>query len=125
GVNATQIANNLNISLSSSEQVAPNFWTDPSSGIPYYLAVQTPEPEINSVNALNNTPVSAALPAESSPVPGLLSHVATLKRPSVPTNSNQANVQPTYDVYASVQGRDLGSVSDDINKVVASLQKQL
>ncbi|HEY1983736.1 MAG TPA: efflux RND transporter permease subunit [Xanthobacteraceae bacterium] len=125
GLNAMTVANNINVSLSSSEQVAPNFWTDPSSGIPYYLAVQTPEPEINSVNALNNTPVSAALPAGSSPVPGLLSNVATLKRTSVPTNSNQANIQPTYDVYSSVQGRDLGSVSDDINKIVASLQKQL
>jgi multidrug efflux pump subunit AcrB len=125
GLNAMTIANNINISLSSSEQVAPNFWTDPSSGIHYYLAVQTPEPDVNSVNALNNTPVSASLPATGSPVPGLLSNVATLKRTSVPTNTNQANIQPTYDVYASVQNRDLGSVSDDINKVVASLKKEL
>src|SRR5713226_8783885 len=44
GLNASQIATNLNISLSSSEQVTPNFWTDPKSGRPYYLAVQTPEP---------------------------------------------------------------------------------
>ena len=46
------------------------------------------------------------------PVPGLLSNVATLKRDSVPTNTNQTNIQPVYEVYASVQGRDLGSVSD-------------
>ena len=43
GLTATQIANNLNVSLSSSEQVSPNFWTDPSNGIPYYLVVQTPQ----------------------------------------------------------------------------------
>ena len=43
GLTANAIANNLNISLSSSEQVAPNFWTDPANGIPYYIAVQTPE----------------------------------------------------------------------------------
>jgi multidrug efflux pump subunit AcrB len=43
GLNAQSIANNINISLSSSEQVTPNFWTDPASGIPYYIAVQTPE----------------------------------------------------------------------------------
>src|SRR4030081_2235841 len=61
GLNATTIANNLNISLSSSEQVAPNFWTDPASGIPYYLAVQTPEPRVSSVNDLANTPVSSTL----------------------------------------------------------------
>src|SRR5215471_14485450 len=43
GLNANTIATNVNVSLSSSEQVTPNFWTDPKSGIPYYLAVQTPE----------------------------------------------------------------------------------
>jgi multidrug efflux pump subunit AcrB len=125
GLNASTIANNLNISLSSSVQVSPNFWTDPSSGIPYYLAVQTPEPKVSSLNDLKNTPVSAALPATGSPIPGTLSNVATLTRTSVPTNANEANVQPTYDVYASVQDRDLGSVARDINRVVAGLQKQL
>jgi multidrug efflux pump subunit AcrB len=57
--------------------------------------------------------------------PGLLSNVATIKRGSVPTNSNQTNIQPVYDVYASLQGRDLGSISADIDKVVADLQKEL
>jgi multidrug efflux pump subunit AcrB len=126
GLNASTVANNINISLSSSEQVAPNFWTDPSNGIPYYIAVQTPEPKVNSINALNNTPVSTSLPGNgSSPIPGLLSNVATLTRTTLPTNTNQANIQPTYDVYASVQDRDLGGVAKDINKAVADLQKQL
>ncbi len=51
--------------------------------------------------------------------------MATFQRDSVPTNLNQTNIQPAYDIYASVQGRDLGSVSDDINKIVAELQKEL
>jgi multidrug efflux pump subunit AcrB len=125
GLNASTIANNINISLSSSEQVAPNFWTDPSSGIPYYLAVQTPERDVNSLNALANTPVSASLPATGSPIPGLLSNVATIARTTLPTNTNQANIQPTYDVYASAQDRDLGSVAHDIDGAVTTLQKQL
>src|SRR6201992_1859505 len=61
GLNADTIATNVNVSLSSSEQVTPNFWTDPKSGIPYYLAVQTPENRIRSLNALGNTPVSTTL----------------------------------------------------------------
>ncbi len=125
GLNASTIASNINISLSSSVQVSPNFWTDLTSGIPYFLAVQTPEPRLSSLNDLGNTPVSAALPVNGNPVPGLLSNVATFARASVPTNTNQSNIQPTYDVYASVQGRDLGSVAGDINRVVADLQKQL
>jgi multidrug efflux pump subunit AcrB len=125
GLNAQSIANNINISLSSSEQVPPNFWTDPASGIPYYIAVQTPEHLVSSLGELANTPVSTALSAAGPPIPGLLSNVATFTRDSVPTNSNQTNIQPVYEVYASVQGRDLGSVSDDIGKIVADLQKQL
>jgi multidrug efflux pump subunit AcrB len=125
GLNANTIATNVNISLSSSEQVTPNFWTDPKTGIPYYLAVQTPENRVSSLNDLGNTPVSSVISAGGVTVPGLLSNVATLKRDSVPTNTNQSNIQPVYEVYASVQGRDLGSVSDEISKIVAELQKQL
>jgi len=125
GLNANSIATNVNVSLSSSEQVTPNFWTDPASGIPYYFAVQTPEHKVSSLNDLSNTPVSTAITATGTPVPGVLSNVATFKRQSVPTNTNQTNIQPVYEVYASVQGRDLGSVSDEISKIVAELQKQL
>jgi multidrug efflux pump subunit AcrB len=125
GLNASTVATNINVSLSSSVQVSPNFWTDLSSGIPYYLAVQTPERQVNSLNALRNTPVSTSLAQSGQVVPGMLSNVATFKRDTVPTNSNQSNVQEVYDVYASVQGRDLGSVAADINKVTGDLQKKL
>jgi multidrug efflux pump subunit AcrB len=125
GLNAQAVANDVNISLSSSEQVTPNFWTDPTNGIPYYIAVQTPEHLVNSLGALHNTPVSTAIASNGPPIPGLLSNVATFHRDSVPTNLNQTNIQPVYEVYASVQGRDLGSVSDDISKITAELQKEL
>ena len=113
------------MSLSSSEQVAPNFWTDAKSGIPYYLAVQTPEPQVASLNSLTNTPVSTSLSPHGNPVPGMLSNVATLTRTAMPTNANQANIQPVYEVYANLQGRDLGSVAGEIDKIVAGVQKEL
>jgi multidrug efflux pump subunit AcrB len=125
GLTANAVASNINVSLSSSQQVSPNFWTDPASGIPYYIAVQTPEPRLASLNSLENTPVSTALAPAGDPVPGLLSNVATLTRSSVPTNTNQANIQPVYDVYANVQDTDLGRVSNEINKIVAELQPKL
>src|SRR5246127_829027 len=125
GLNAQAIATDVNTSLSSSEQVATNFWTDPKAGIPYYFAVQTPEHLVASLNELGNTPVSTQLAANGPPIPGLLSNVATLHRDSVPTNLNQTNVQPFYDIYASVQGRDLGSIAGDIGKITAELQKEL
>jgi len=125
GLNASTVATNINVSLSSSEQVSPNFWTDPKSGIPYYLAVHTPEYKVNSLNALANTPVSTSLAVSGQTVPGMLSNVATFKRDKVPTNSNQTNIQPVFEIYASVQGRDLGGVAADIGKVTSELQKEL
>jgi multidrug efflux pump subunit AcrB len=125
GLTVNSIALNINTSLSSSEQVSPNFWTDPANGIPYFLAVQTPEYRVNSLNELKNTPVTTFTTTGQNPVPGLLSNVATLKRDSVPTNANQANIQPVYEVYANAEGRDLGSISGDINKIVAEYQTQL
>ncbi|MGC2462807.1 MAG: efflux RND transporter permease subunit [Steroidobacteraceae bacterium] len=70
GLTANTIASNINVSLSSSEQVSPNFWTDPASGIPYYIAVQTPEPRLASMDNLRNTPVSTAVATGGDPVPG-------------------------------------------------------
>ena len=125
GLTVNDIALNLNTSLSSSEQISPNFWTDPSNGTPYYIAVQTPEYRVDSLNELKNTPVTKFTVANRNTVPGLLSNVATLKRDSIPTNTNQANIQPVYEIYANADGRDLGSISSDINKIVAEYQKQL
>jgi multidrug efflux pump subunit AcrB len=128
GLNINSIALNLNTSLSSSEQVYPNFWTDPGNGTPYYLAVQTPEPWLSSLNELKNTPVAtftATGAAGRNPIPGLLSNVATLKRDIVPTNANQANIQPVYEVFANAQDRDLGGISHDINKIVTEYQQQM
>jgi multidrug efflux pump subunit AcrB len=125
GLTSNSIALNLNTSLSSSEQVSPNFWTDPSNGTPYYLAVQTPEYRVSSLNDLKNTPVASLTTTGQNSVPGLLSNVASLKRDSIQTNANQANIQPVYEIYANAEGRDLGSISGDIGKIVAEYKKQL
>ena len=125
GLNPQSIANDINISLSSSQQVTPNFWTDPAAGIPYYITVQTPERQVSSLGELGNTPVSTKIFSAGPPIPGLLSNVARFSRDSVSTNLNQTNIQPAYDVYASVQGRDLGGASKEIYKTVAALQAQL
>jgi multidrug efflux pump subunit AcrB len=125
GLTANSIATNLNVSLSSSVQVSPNFWTDPATGTPYFLAVQTPEHRIASLDDLQNTPVGSFTSPTGNPVPQMLENVATLKRDSIPTNANHANVQPVYEVYANVENTDLGSVSAEIDKVVAEASKKL
>lgn len=124
GLNVTSIANNLNISLASSEQVSPNFWTDPKNGIPYYFAVQTPEYKIASLNDLNNIPIVSQATAQA-PIPNVLGNVATMHRREVQSVYNHSNIQGVYDIYASVQDADLGTVSKHISHILAGLQKQL
>jgi len=126
GVTTSDIGTNLGTSLSSSEQVSPNFWTDPTNGIPYYIAVQTPEYQVSSLNDLANTPVgTGTAPPTAQLIPGELRNMATVTRDSVPGSANQANIQPVYEVYASTQGRDLGSIAADIDKITTELKKQL
>ncbi len=130
GLTEQQIANAMNISLSGSYQVTPNFWADPKSGIPYQLWVQTPEYRNDSLTALKTTPLlvqAAANQAGSSTSDTLdmLSSVATMRRTTEQTVVNHVNTQPTYDVYASVQDRDLGSVQKDIATIVGEEQKGL
>src|SRR6267378_3860783 len=126
GVTTSDIGSNLGTSLSSSEQVSPNFWTDPTNGIPYYIAVQTPEYQVSSLNDLANTPVTTGTaPPTAQPVPGELRNMASVTRDSVPGSANQTNIQPVYEVYASTQGRDLGSIASDIDKITTDFKKEL
>jgi multidrug efflux pump subunit AcrB len=126
GITASDIGNNISTTFSSSEQVQPNFWTDPKNGIPYYIAVQTPQYLVSSMGDIGNTPVNTGTAQPTTqPVPGELQNVATLTRDSVPGSANEANIQPVYEVYASTQGRDLGSIAGDIDKVTTDLKKEL
>ena len=133
GLTEQQIANTLNISLAGSFQVTPNFWADPKSGIPYQLWVQTPEYRNASLTDVGNTPLfvstaTAGTTATTATQPGvvtLFNNVASLRRQSEQTVVNHVNTQPKYDIFASVQDRDLGSVSRDIETIMQDEQKNL
>ena len=120
GLAEKDVANNLLVSLSSSGQASPNFWLDPKNGVSYPIAVQTPQVKMNSISALQSTPINGA-----SGTSQLLSNVATTSRGKSSQNINHYNVQPVFDVYANVQGRDLGSVSREINHVLAKYEGHL
>ena len=126
GLTEQQVASDLNVSLSGSFQVSPNFWTDPQTGIPYQVWVQTPEYRNDTMTALSNTSLLVSAGTGTGPSAlQLLSNVASLQRGSQQTVANHVNTQPTFDVYAAVQNRDLGGVESEINQIVAEQQKQL
>ncbi|MGA2498056.1 MAG: efflux RND transporter permease subunit [Tepidisphaeraceae bacterium] len=124
GVSQREVANDLLISLSSSLMTAPNFWLNPGSGVNYSVLVQTPQYRIDTVNALENTPI---LPIDS-PSPDrsqLLGNLATLSRGVSPANITHFNIMPTYDVQVGVAGTDLGRVANGVRKVIKEVESKL
>jgi len=122
GLQARDVAQNVLVSLSSSFQTAPAFWLDPRNGINYNIAVQTPQYRVDSYQALQNTPVTA--PAVGAP-PQILANLVTTSTTSRPAAVSHYNAQPMINVYASVDGRDLGAVSDEVFKQVKAVEKDL
>jgi multidrug efflux pump subunit AcrB len=125
GLNQRDIAQDVLVSLSGSAQVTPNFWVDPVLGIPFLVTVQTPPRLMDSVNALMNTPVSPRVAGSETGESQLLANLASVSRGNGPSVVNHYNIQPVFDVFANVQGRDLGAVSAEVGKIVADAQKQL
>ena len=115
------MAQNVLVSLSGSGQVQPNYWVDPANGMSYLVETRTPLRRIESVEAIE----SLAIAARGRGEPQLLSNFAKVERRVTPEVVNHVDIQPVYDVYASVQGRDLGSVAGEINRVLDEYRKQL
>ncbi len=118
GLTQRDVANDVLVSLSSSGQVAPSFWLD-KRGVQYLVAVQTPQYVVDSLDALNTTPLSTGPQGE----PQLLSNVAHISRGTGPVNVTHFNATRTFDVQANVDGTDLGSVSAAVDRIIESMKK--
>jgi multidrug efflux pump subunit AcrB len=120
-LNAGNLAQNLLISLSGSSQTSPTFWLSPQNGVSYSITAQTPQYRINTVDDLMSTPVNAGNGAE----PQLLGNLATVQPGSENALVSHFNLRPAIDIYVSVEGRDLGGVSTDIQKIVDDARPNL
>jgi multidrug efflux pump subunit AcrB len=114
GLSEKDVATAMLTTLSGSSQSAPTYWLDPANGVSYAVSIQTPQRDIDTITGLKNIPVTSSGAAGTQLVGGL----ANIER----TNSNVVvshyNVQPVIDIFATPQGRDLGAVASDIQKVV-------
>jgi multidrug efflux pump subunit AcrB len=122
GFSARDIAQNLLVSLSGSFQTAPTFWLDPKTGVSYSIATQSPQYRTSSLQDLMSMPVTGTNPAAP---PSLMASLVSVKRGSGMSVVSHYDVAPVIDVYGSVDGRDLGAVSRDINKLIDSMRSQL
>ena len=125
GLDMQSVADNVMVSVASSNTVTPNFWVDPNTGIQYPVAVQVPQYKLASLGDVSGTLVGTRGGSAAGTVPTLLSNVAAFGRDAAQTVTSHSNIQPTFDIYANVEGRDLGRIATDIDKIVAKYRTQL
>jgi multidrug efflux pump subunit AcrB len=125
GVNKTEkdIASNLLMTTAGSQQVDQIYWLDPSTGMSYLINVYTPQPQINSLNSLRTVPVSSMSDAGDENVQ-LLGNLADLSAEGTPGVVTHGNIMPLFDIYVSAEGRDLGGVLADVQKIAKSMDHE-
>jgi len=122
GFTQRDVAQNLLISLSGSFQTAPTFWLDPKTGVSYNIATQTPQYRVDTLQGLENIPVTGPNPAAP---PEILASLASFSRGSEMGVVSHYNVQPVLDIFGAVQGRDLGGVAREIAPIIEASKKDL
>jgi CzcA family heavy metal efflux pump len=121
GLTQSDVANSMLISLTGTGQTSPNQWLNPLNGVNYQVVVQTPIYRNDSLQALARTPISSPNGNSSQ----LLGNLASFRRDASPIVIDHYNIQPTFDVYADVDQRDLGGVASEIRKIMADEKKSL
>jgi multidrug efflux pump subunit AcrB len=121
GFTTSNVASDLLVSLSGSFQTSPTFWLDPRTGVSYSITTQTPQYRVDSLQDIQNIPISNS----SGAPPQILGNLATISRGASLAAVSHYNVQPVVNIYGSVQGRDLGGVAGDLDRMVGESQKDL
>jgi multidrug efflux pump subunit AcrB len=121
GYTARDVAQNVLISLSGSFQTAPTYWLDTKTGVSYNIAAQTPQYRVDSLQDLENIPVTGSGTKQNS----IMASVATVSRGSEPSVVTHYDIKPVIDIFGAVQGRDLGGLARDITPIINDSKKGL
>ncbi len=122
GFGLNTVASNLLISLSGSGVTAPNFWVSPENGVQYSVVTQSPQYKMNSLDSLLNIPISGR---SDTLMPQTLRNVAKITRTQSPSVVSHYNIQPVFDIYANVEGKDLGSVASRVRALLPEFSAKL
>ncbi|AFL87604.1 cation/multidrug efflux pump [Terriglobus roseus DSM 18391] len=126
GFNSRDVTQSLLNTLSGSFQVTPMFFLNWKNGVNYNMVAQTPQYKMDSMQDLQNIPINrntAGAAAAAPQQPEILGDIAKVQRGHEITVINHYNIRRVVDIYGSVQGRDLGAVSRDIQKIIDTNQK--
>jgi multidrug efflux pump subunit AcrB len=122
GYNGNAVAQNVLISLGGSFQTAPTYWLDPKNRNSYDISTQTPQYRVDTLQDLANMPITGPTPGAA---PTLLATVASVQRGTGMAVVSHYNIMPVIDIFGSVQGRDLGGVSNDITRIIDQVRAEL
>lgn len=123
GLNQSDVMQNVVSAFNSSVQFnKKNFWIDPKSSNQYYVGVQYPEDNIDSIDTLLDIPITGL--GQKKPIPLRNIVKVPLPRVEVPAEINHTNLQATMDLTMGVHKRDLGHVAADISRIVAKFGKE-
>jgi multidrug efflux pump subunit AcrB len=120
GLTARDVTNNLLVNLAGSSQVAPTFWLNPANGVSYPIVMQTPQYNMDTLQSLNNLPVSGA----SGSSPQVIAGLVDINRNASQAVISQYDIQTMVQINATPQDRDLGAVAKDIRKIIASMESE-
>ncbi|MGA2993341.1 efflux RND transporter permease subunit [Bradyrhizobium sp.] len=121
GLTERDVVNSLTVNLSGSGQVAPTYYLNPDNGVSYSVVMQTPQYQLDSLSALETLPITATGRANTP----ILGGVANLTRTTSSAIVSQYDIQPTLQIFAATQGRDLGGLATDVKKIVADTAKDV
>jgi len=137
GLTQKDVATSLLVALSGSFQTTPSFYLDPKSGVTYNVAIQAPQYKVDSLAALKSLPVTGSAMARQSSAPAstgapcaslstqVLGNLASFTPGAELGTVSHYDVQPVIDIYANVNGTDLGSVTRKIEKILDAHQAEL
>ncbi len=130
GVNRSlkDMADNVLMTTAGSQQTDQIYWLDPSTGMSYLINVYTPQPQINSVNSLKTIPVQASSTSSKDPEGQemqLLGNLADITATGTPGVITHGNIMPLFNIYVSAEGRDLGGVLADVEKIAKDMEDEM
>lgn len=121
GLTENDVTRALSVNLAGSLQIAPTFWLNPRNGVSYPIVVQAPQYRADSVSALGNVPVTGSAGAQSFQT---LSGLGVMQEARTAAVISHYAIRPAIDIYATTQGRDLGAVAGDIQRVIDATRAQ-
>ncbi len=115
GITQQDAANAMLAALGSGGSVAPNYWADPATGASYDVQVIAPPSNLVSVEQLLNLPIRPSV-GGGDPVP--LRAFATVVEKRAPASVSRTTMQSTFTVVANADGRDLGSLTKELQEII-------